>query len=233
MVTALKIIALIIFGYFLGNIHFARIIAKSRKDDITTHGSGNPGTMNVVRTHGIILGSVTLILDALKGAIPALIGFWWFGGADGGFYAINAMHVAGLSAVLGHVFPVFYKFKGGKGVATSFGFFTVVNPLLSLILFAIGLALFLIVRIGSVSSLVFVSGFVIYQVVTNFNVPSIPSLFILLIVGVLIFVVHKSNVQRLINNQENVIDLKQTIEKDKQLIAEKKQNIQNKRNAKK
>ncbi len=223
-----KFAIIIIASYFLGNVHFARILSRAKNDDITKHGSGNPGTMNMLRTHGIIFGVFTLLLDGLKGAIPALLAYLWLGGADGGLMATYAMHIAGLFAVLGHVFPVVYRFKGGKGVATAFGFFTVVNPLVSFILFVIGLIVFVTIKIGSVSSLVYISLFVLYQVITNFNTNSILPLTILLAVGVLIVVVHKTNVKKLVKKQENKINFNEVMEKDKELIQKNKEAIMNK-----
>lgn len=222
-----KFIILIILSYLLGNVHFARIIAKVRKDDITKHGSGNPGTMNMVRTHGIIFGSLTLILDALKGVLPALAGYFLFVN-DGGNWAVYAMHIAGLLAVIGHIFPVIYKFKGGKGVATAFGFFTVVNPIVSAILFAVGLILFLTVKIGSLSSLIYITGFVIYETVTNFNFNHALPLVTLYLVAILIYVAHRTNMQRLVVGKENKVDIKECLEKDKTFIKEKKEVISQK-----
>ena len=100
-----------VFGYFLGNISNAKLISKLKKDDITKHGSGNPGTMNMLRTFGFKIGLLTLALDALKGAIPALLGFYLFGGLDAGEIAYVGLYCGGTSAVLGHCFPVFSKVR--------------------------------------------------------------------------------------------------------------------------
>lgn len=219
MIT-IKLILLLIFSYLLGNVHFARIISKARKDDITKHGSGNPGTMNMVRTHGIMFGSFTLVLDALKGAIPALVAYFLFA-KDGGNWVVYSMHIAGLLAVIGHIFPVIYKFKGGKGVATAFGFFTVVNPIVSAILFAVGLILFFTLKIGSLSSLIYITGFVFYETVTNFNLNHALPLVTLYLVALLIYLAHSSNMKRLITGKENKVNIKECLEKDKTFIKSK------------
>jgi glycerol-3-phosphate acyltransferase PlsY len=111
---------LIIGSYFIGNISFAIIISKKKNGDITKVGSGNPGTMNMLRTYGFKLGFLTLVLDTLKGAIPSLIGLLIFGKVG--------LYTAGLSAILGHIFPVVRKFKGGKGIACTLGVFLVADP---------------------------------------------------------------------------------------------------------
>ena len=108
--------ALVAVGsYFVGNINNAVMISRMKGKDIRQCGSGNPGTMNMLRTYGKFLGVLTLILDVLKGVIPCLLG-WLFMG-DGQFLRMGSdklgMYVAGFFAVLGHIYPVVFKFKGG------------------------------------------------------------------------------------------------------------------------
>ena len=107
-------VLIIICSYFLGNLSFARLLSKKQDKDITKQGSGNPGTMNMLRTFGFKVGILTLFLDVLKGAIPALVGFLVFGGANGGAIAYIGLYSAGLAVVLGHNFPIIYKFKAEK-----------------------------------------------------------------------------------------------------------------------
>lgn len=215
-----------------GNVHYAKLLSKLKKDDITKHGSGNPGTMNMLRTHGVLYGISTLTLDALKGALPTLAGYYVLGGASAGMIAINAMYVAGLSAVLGHIFPICNKFKGGKGVATSFGMFTVISPLISFVLFAIALAVLIVVKIGSLTSMVYIIGFTLYITITNFTTSYILPLLILYIITILIIYSHRNNMKKLVKGQENKFDFKQTIQKDKQTIQNAKQAIKDKLNKK-
>ena len=120
---------LAIGAYLIGNISFAILLSKKKNQDITKMGSGNPGTMNMLRNFGFKTGILTLALDALKGAAPALAGYLLFG--DHGLY------IAGLAVILGHIYPVFRKFKGGKGVACTLGVFLVANPILTLIFFVV------------------------------------------------------------------------------------------------
>ncbi len=216
-----ELLLILLGAYFLGNVKFAKILAKLKDDDITKHGSGNPGTVNMLRTHGFLLGGLTLLLDGLKGAIPALVAYLVFGGVNGGLTAIYAMHLAGFIAVIGHNYPVIKKFKGGKGVATSFGYFTVVNPLLSAILFLVGIVIFAITKIASLGTLSYITGFIIVQMVLNFNIQSVYPLTILVLTAILIFVAHASNMIKLANKQENKFNFAEIIEKDKDFINKK------------
>ena len=158
--VALKFVLIVIVSYFCGNITFARIFAKRRNDDITKHGSGNPGTMNMLRTHGVTMGVITLIFDAVKAAIPCLISSLVLF-SDQPYLADVSIYVAGLACIIGHMYPVIFKFKGGKGVASAFGMAMVANPLVTgigLVLFIITLVLF---KIASLSSMLCAFGFVV------------------------------------------------------------------------
>ena len=121
-------------GYIIGSINFATIIASIKNKDIKKLGSGNPGTMNMLRSVGKFWGCLRFVLDCAKGIGYALIGMFVFKNNN------LAMYVLGLSTVLEHIFSCFSKFKGGKGVATSLGAFAVISP----ITFAIAFVLMLI-----------------------------------------------------------------------------------------
>ena len=101
-------VLLMLFGYFVGNISWARIISKAKHDDITKHGSGNPGSTNMLRTYGAKIGFLTLFLDVVKGAIPALAGLLLF--KYTGLNQDIGLYVGGLSVILGHMFPVIYNY---------------------------------------------------------------------------------------------------------------------------
>lgn len=123
---------LIIFGvasYFVGNINWALIISKLKKSDIREMGSGNPGTLNMSRNFGLKLGLLTFFLDILKGAIPTLVAYFAMKGRY--FYMSNfpvnefGIYLCGFCAVLGHIYPMLLKFRGGKGIASTIGVFLV------------------------------------------------------------------------------------------------------------
>ena len=138
-----------VLSYLLGGVSIARFITgKEKGGDIKSQGSGNPGTMNMLRTHGIVMGLFTLFCDALKGVIPALFGLLYFGQFDTQ-WGYMALYVLGFCAVLGHIYPIYYKFKGGKGIATTFGVFMVADPISTLILFGILFVVLYVIKINS------------------------------------------------------------------------------------
>lgn len=233
--TIAKYVLLIVGAYLLGGVLFAKLLSKrkNKTEDVTSEGSGNPGTMNMLRNHGIIFGVITLLLDALKGVLPALCGYLMFGGADGGVVARMAIYIGGFFAVLGHIYPVYYDFKGGKGVATSIGFAFVAHPIIGLILLGVYIVLFLITKIGSLSSLICVAAYIVVDTVLLIIERNFLGLILLYMIGVLIFVAHRSNIKRLANKNENVIDLKAVTQKDADLINNIKQKRNEKANTKK
>lgn len=123
------LLALAIGSYFCGNVNWALIISKIKKTDIRKMGSGNPGTLNMSRNLGLKAGLLTFFLDIMKGAIPTLVAYLVL--KDKYFYDCEyiigdfAIYLCGLCAVLGHIYPVVLKFKGGKGIATTIGVFLV------------------------------------------------------------------------------------------------------------
>lgn len=149
-------VLVVLCSYFIGNINSAVFLSRLKGKDIRQCGSGNPGTMNMIRTYGKIFGAFTLVLDVIKGIVPALLG-WLFMG-DGEFLKIGAdrigLYVGGLSVVVGHVYPVVMKFKGGKGVATILGVCITAQPLYTIGFFAFGVVFLMITKIGSLTSFI-------------------------------------------------------------------------------
>lgn len=187
------IIPLVIMAYLIGNISPSVIISKKfQNQDIRTQGSGNAGATNVMRVMGKKMGIIVFLLDLVKGAIPALLGTY-FGGIELGL-------ICGTVTVIGHIFPVFLKFKGGKGVATSLGVGLVVSPIYALI----GFGVFFIVVIGtkyvSLGSILGVCTFPLLMFFTNDNI----SIRIFsTILGLLVIYSHRENIKRLAKGQEN------------------------------
>ncbi len=120
---------LAVASYMFGNINWAIIISKSKKTDIRKMGSGNPGTLNMSRNLGLKFGLLTFFLDIMKGVLPTLIAYFVFKGKYFGNseFEINnfAIYLCGCAVVLGHIYPVVFKFKGGKGIASTIGVFIV------------------------------------------------------------------------------------------------------------
>lgn len=198
-------IILAIISYFVGNFSSARVIARSKHDDITKHGSGNPGTLNTWRAFGFWAGIITFVLDMIKGLIPTLIAYFAFQHIAGCNHEI-AVYVAGFSVVLGHIFPVLFGFKGGKGIATSIGVFLVANWWVSLIAFVIMIVGMLFIKYASIFTIGFVVALSIVEIcLTN----PINWINYILICGILLLVIfaHRANIVRLIKGQENKTEL--------------------------
>lgn len=189
-----------VIGYLLGCIPCGVLIARFYGHlDIRKTGSGNSGTTNVLRTLGWVPSLLTLAGDCIKGVLAALIGRW-LGGEAG-------MLAGGLFAVLGHDFPVFMKFKGGKGIATSLGVSLVICPVVALLLTAIVIVIVAITRIMSAATLA-VS--LAYPVLTWLLLPegANPALRIgfAVLLMILSFFCHRSNLRRLFRGEENKLD---------------------------
>lgn len=128
MSNTLALILLAVGSYIFGNINWALIISKFKKSDIRKMGSGNPGTLNMSRNFGLGLGLLTFFLDILKGALPTLLAYFLLKERvfNNGFPVWEfAIYLCGFCAVIGHIYPVFLKFKGGKGIASTIGVFLV------------------------------------------------------------------------------------------------------------
>ena len=193
-----------VVSYFFGNITWARVISKVNNGDITKSGSGNPGTLNTWRAFGFWPGVLTFLLDFLKGVIPTLIAYLIFG-----YLGCNpeiAAYISGASVVLGHIFPVIFKFKGGKGIATSVGVFLVLNWWVALIAFAVMILGMLFVKYASI----FTIGFVLAMSVVEIFVCNPANWVNYMFISAILFLVvwaHRANLKRLIQGKENKTEL--------------------------
>ncbi len=206
--------ALVIVGsYFIGNVNFAILISKLKNRDVRNVGSGNPGTINMLRSFGIKLGALTLVLDALKGAIPALIGWWLLGGKASGGAMLDfsddklGLFVAGFSVVIGHIFPVLYKFKGGKGVATSIGIGFVASPLFALVAFIVAFVYMVLYKVGAPASFIAIGVPLVYEGVVSIMNGFIVAGIIAFVIYALVIFAHRSNLVRIFRGKENMIVL--------------------------
>lgn len=208
-----------IVGYFLGSINFARIFQwHLNKKDITKVGSHNPGTMNVLRTRGLGEALLTLAFEALKVGAPALACWFAFGSnPDYAQFAELSYFVSAFCGIFGHCFPIYYRFKGGKGVACTFGMF-LFNPhfwWVSLVGFAICFLLFMFIQYGFVISFIFVIGMAIYgtcyysMLLTN---PLNIAVVVILWVNVLLVVfLHRGNIKRFVHGEENKVNFREKV----------------------
>lgn len=208
-----KYISVVFVGYMIGNISFARILSRVLKNDITKQGSGNPGTMNMLRTFGFKYGLLTLVLDAIKGAVASLFGLFVFGGDMANVTSIIGLYVGGLSAVLGHNFPVLYKFKGGKGVACILGIFAVANPVWSLIAFAISFIYLCIFDYGAVASFIFITVLTVLEA-TKYRANFVMTC-LLFVLFFLTWFMHRQNIARLLWGKERKANLAKAFKKKK------------------
>lgn len=216
-------IAMCFLSYLLGGVSIARLITKKEKAGaINNQGSGNPGTMNMLRTHGLIMGLFTLFCDALKGVIPALFGLLYFGNIVDTHMGYVALFVFGFCAVVGHIFPIYYKFKGGKGIATTFGVFLVADPISTIILFAIMFVILYFIKIGSVVSLLFITIDAILQYFNSEIATNAVALIFMSLMVLLDIFAHRTNLVRLIDNKENPASLRDGLQKDIDKIKDKK-----------
>ena len=189
-----------VFSYLLGSVSISYLLGKALADiDIREHGSGNAGTTNAVRVLGKKIGLLTFLFDFIKGLFPVIIST---------LLLDRSMAVlVGICAVLGHNFPVFLKFRGGKGVATSFGVLIAVDPLLALAAIFIFLVVVLLVKYVSLGSILAASFTGLYCIFKYFFVKDIRYLFVLFM-ALLLMIRHKSNIRRLIRGEENKISFK-------------------------
>lgn len=143
----MQLVALIGFSYLLGSIPSGYILGKFSGVDVRQVGSGNIGASNVARALGKWQGALTLVADALKGALPAALGIW---------LALAPRSIAGLAAAafLGHLYPIFLKFRGGKGVATALGAMLVIAPPATALLVALFAVVVMLTRLVSLSSMI-------------------------------------------------------------------------------
>ncbi len=189
---------LLISGYILGSVLFGDIIAKAKGVDLRKVGSGNVGATNVRRALGKKYGIIVFILDALKGFIPTYLSL---------SLLENEWHIAfvALSPILGHIFPIFYRFKGGKGVATSFGVILALYPLGALICLLIWVGILYITKYVSLASMTAVAS---SPFIIALSGGSLPYVILAVVVALLVVFSHRSNISRLIAGKEHRINEK-------------------------
>ncbi|OQY10439.1 MAG: acyl-phosphate glycerol 3-phosphate acyltransferase [Fusobacteriia bacterium 4572_132] len=192
---------LIIFAYFMGSIPTGIILGKSLKGiDIREHGSKNTGATNAYRVLGTKIGIMVLIIDILKGSIPVFIAKLL------GLSEIYLV-IVGIVAILGHTFSIFLRFQGGKGVATSTGVFFVLIPKVMIILVILFIGIVYFSRYISLASII-AAGMMPILVLAIYGSTQKIILFFSVLIGVYVIYKHKTNIQRLINGNENKFTIK-------------------------
>ena len=245
LLTLGGVLLCVVIPYLLGSVNFGLIISNKKfHDDIRTHGSGNAGATNMLRTFGWKAAVLTMAGDMLKAVIAVGMGYLVVGvnaqvtDAAGVSYRMVDQFgaaIAGLFVMLGHMFPIFFKFKGGKGVATSGMVILMISPITA----AVCLAVFLIVVIGTrYVSLGSVMGLIFYPIVLNaishaYDPPRNPTAcMISVLMATLVVFMHRENLKRLINRTESKISFKKKpaevpAEETEAVPAEPKPNLGN------
>ena len=181
---------IIVSSYLLGSIPFGLILTKLfLKKDIRNIGSGNIGATNVLRSGNKLIGYSTLLLDILKAILPVIYVK---------FYYPDFIYISALSVFLGHVFPIWLKFKGGKGVATYVGILFSINLIYGLVFGITWIIIFLVSKYSSLSSLLGSISIPVYLFFVNGD-----QIIFFIIMFVLIFYTHRENIKRLKNKEES------------------------------
>lgn len=199
-ITTGHMLVMLIMGYLIGSCNFAIIYSRLfKKEDIRSKGSGNAGATNILRTYGKAPAALVFILDLLKGVIAVLIARFFYP------YTDVCACIAAFGAILGHNFPCYYDFKGGKGVATSFAVLLALCPKAALIALGVFLIVVLISRyvsLGSVLAAIAAPGAAIALG------SSLAVCVMSVCMGLLCILRHKPNIVRLMNGKENKIGKK-------------------------
>lgn len=182
-------------SYLLGSLNFALILSRRFfGEDVRQKGSGNAGMTNMLRNYGKGAAALTLLGDALKAVVSSLIGYVVFG--------VTGAYIAGLFCILGHMFPIYYRFKGGKGVVTTAVMILMLNPVIFLILLAVFLLIVLGTRFISLGSVMCVMIWPL--ILQRMEGAGAPVLMAMAIAALVVFM-HRENIKRLLRGEENKV----------------------------
>ena len=220
-VTLVSGLAVSVLSYLLGSINPAIIVSKKfYGDDIRTHGSGNAGMTNVMRTYGKKMAIITFLGDFLKAVVASLLGR--------AFLGVFGAYMAGFFCFLGHLYPCFYNFKGGKGVVTTAAMIVMTDWRVFLILFAIFVIVVAATKYISLGSVI---GIMFYPIVLDrmrslFGIDNRLRIVIIFVLGIMLLTLwkHRENLKRITKGQENKFTFKV---KDKKTVSEEKSDTDN------
>lgn len=207
-------IIIAIIAYLIGSINFSIIISKRMAGfDVREKGSGNAGTTNMLRSVGVKAAVITLLCDILKGVVVILIAIL-IGNIVDGLDDALLVQLAGIFVIVGHTFPIFFGFKGGKGIATSLGVLLMINWQIGLICLVFALVLMAITRmvsVGSIAAAILFPVLVIF-IGQNYIVPvnNWSYLIFSIIIAVLVLFNHRENLKRIFTGKENKISFKKS-----------------------
>jgi glycerol-3-phosphate acyltransferase PlsY len=199
----LRVVVPLVVSYLLGSIPVGYLIVSATTgSDVRQTGSGGTGATNVSRRAGTVAGVITLILDALKGTAAVLIASIFFAGVDSAWW----IGAAGLIAILGHIFPIWLGFRGGKGVATGVGVFAVLTPFALFCSAVAFVGIFTVTRyvsLASITAALLMPVFVLIYGLFEPGLDMIPNLVIALLGAILIVLAHSANIGRLLSGTES------------------------------
>lgn len=205
----LAVIIVAAFSYLLGSISFAVIVSRVyAKDDVRKHGSGGAGMTNILRTYGKGPAVFTAVGDFGKGLLAVCLARLLFHRM--GIELVDAGYIAGLFVILGHLFPLYFGFRGGKGVMTTLGIILIVNPVVFLIVAVVFVPIVFATRIVSIGSLL---GAIAFPFITwGMQVwrgrPALYDTICAAVIAVIILVMHRDNIKRLLAGTENKFERK-------------------------
>jgi glycerol-3-phosphate acyltransferase PlsY len=201
--TVLYSVAAIVAAYLVGSLSFAVIVSRSMGlADPRSYGSGNPGATNVLRSGNKAAALLTLAFDALKGYLPVLIAWWW---QDRIGWGETTIGLVGLAAFVGHLWPVFFRFQGGKGVATAAGVLMALNPLLGAATLLTWLIVAFFTRYSSLAAIV-AAGFAPFFQLLQWG-PS-PMVLPITVMSLLLVWRHHANIRKLMAGTESKLGQK-------------------------
>lgn len=207
-IYTVSIISIAIIAYLLGSLNFAIIISKKQySQDIRSYGSNNAGMTNMMRTYGTRAAGLTLLGDALKAVVSALVGYAILG-------QLGA-YIAGCACILGHIFPIYYKFKGGKGVVTTAITVLMCNPFVFLIMFALYVGMVLLSKYISFASVMamIIYPAVLYKIDVWLN-GTCPYILFALFISLIVIFKHIDNIKRLLAGTESKFSFKKSVKPD-------------------
>lgn len=202
------LVASLVVGYLIGSLNMSVIVGKIKGVDVRKHGSGNAGATNTLRTLGKGAAAIVTAGDLLKSVAAVLFGMLMgrlFAGEDYAVY-MYCQYLAGLGAVLGHNYPVYFGFRGGKGILTSFGLVLMLDWRIGLILLVIAILTMAATRFVSLGSVLSAILYPIFVIAFNYSNPKpyIPAYIALsVVVAILALFQHRANIQRLLEGSES------------------------------
>ncbi|MGD9560056.1 MAG: glycerol-3-phosphate 1-O-acyltransferase PlsY [Oscillospiraceae bacterium] len=203
-VVALAVAALC--GYLLGSVNCSVLVSRMMYgEDVRTKGSGNAGMTNVLRSFGKKGAALAFVGDTVKGALGVFLGRWALMLLAPDADPLYGMYIAGICTIVGHAFPLYFGFKGGKGVSTSLGVILAIDPLTAIILLAIFLVILAVSKMVSLGSVLGIMFYPVLTLVFGLFVYKKPVLFATIcsaVVAALVVFLHRENIKRILNGTE-------------------------------